>query len=174
MIDTSGPTVGGRVHLLEPSKRGFSGWSRTPLRCSFLWRSRIAFADVTVLSDLRERVIWQIEGSCEDANCDKYIYLDLFKKKYKPILEHSYSCMPSLKRELATFNSVLSLSRYKKYRFQPCDICKKPYDDLGYDAAPIIGFIAKEAKNNFYEWRSVHTHAKCRRFVKTPEGFKKS
>ena len=126
-----------------------------------------------VLSDLRERVIWQIEGSCEDANCDKYIYLDLFKKKYKPVLKHSYSCIPSLKRELTTLNAVLLLPRYKKYRFRLCDICKKPYDDLDHDAAPITSFIATEMRDEGYEWRGVRTHKKCQRFVKTPEGFKK-
>jgi len=46
-----------------------------------------------------DEVIWAIKGECNDIDCDKYLYKDLLKKIYKPVLEHNFSCFDKLKRE---------------------------------------------------------------------------
>lgn len=41
------------------------------------------------LIDKLDEVSWAIKGECNDIDCDKYLYKDLLKKRYKPILEHN-------------------------------------------------------------------------------------
>ena len=56
-----------------------------------------------VLDERLDIVRQAISGSCDDIDCDGYLYKDLLKKKYKPVLEHNFSCMGKLKEEQKLF-----------------------------------------------------------------------
>src|SRR3989344_3678814 len=86
-----------------------------------------------LLTEKLEEIIWALEGSCNDIDCDKYIYKNLLKKKYKPVLKHSYSCTPKLKREKEAAMGLLSLKKFRKFRYKKCKVCNKKLDSLGKD-----------------------------------------
>ena len=69
------------------------------------------------LTDKLDEIIWALEGKCDDIDCDKYMYKDLLKKKYRPVLKHSFSCMKKLKREKEVLLRLLSNKKYRNYRF---------------------------------------------------------
>ena len=45
-----------------------------------------------ILLETLEEVNWALEGSCNDIDCDKYMYKDLLKKKNRKQLK---SCFPN-------------------------------------------------------------------------------
>ena len=127
------------------------------------------------LTDKLDEVSWAIKGECNDIDCDKYIYKDLLKKKYHPVLEHSFSCMKKLKREKEAILRILSQKKYKKYRFEKCNVCKRYLDKLS-NKNKIVSFTKriKENKKVCYRWDGVWAHRKCSLKVKIPAGWKKT
>jgi hypothetical protein len=127
-----------------------------------------------VLLEKLEEVNWALEGSCNDIDCDKYMYNDLLKKKYKPVLEHNFSCTPKLKREKAAVMRLLSLEKFKKFRYDKCSICKRKLDSLG-KSFTIVSYTkpTKFKEKKYYEYRAAHVHKSCKKKVKIPEGWNK-
>lgn len=70
-----------------------------------------------ILTDKLEEIEWSLEGKCNDIDCDKYMYKDLLKKRYKPVFEHNFSCTKKLKSEKEALLRILSQKKYKNYRF---------------------------------------------------------
>ena len=137
--------------------------------------TRIEKEEYYFLIERLEEIEWALDGSCNDIDCDKYMYKDLLKKKYKPILEHSFSCMKKLKAEKEALLRILSNKKYKKYRFERCNVCKKYLDKLD-NKSKIAGFT-KLIKNNekiYHQWNGVWIHKKCAKKVKIPKGWKRS
>ena len=127
-----------------------------------------------VLTEKLEEVDWALRGSCNDIDCDKYMYKELLKKRYKPVLEHNYSCMKKLKLERGALLRILSAKKYRKLRYVKCKVCKKELDTLG-NYTDIIAFSKKfKSKNiNGSEVMTIQVHKKCKFKVKIPEGWKK-
>ncbi len=127
-----------------------------------------------VLTEKLEEIDWALEGKCNDIDCDKYMYADLLKKRYKPTLEHNFSCMKKLKIEKKSLIRILSQNKYKKYRYIKCPICKKDIDKLDNNHSKVVSFT-RPSKNNkkYHEWKGVWTHNTCSKKVKTPIGWKK-
>ena len=86
-----------------------------------------------VLTEKLEEITWALDCSCNDIDCDKYMYKDMLKKRYKPILKHSYSCIPKLKREKEAVMRLFSLKKFNKFRYKKCNVCSKKLDSLGRD-----------------------------------------
>lgn len=114
-----------------------------------------------------------LRGYCSDIDCDRYIYKDLLKKKYKPVLKHSFSCMRSVKRDNATVMRLLSAKKFRNFRYKSCTVCERQCDSLS-EHSKIVSF-KKPFENNkeFFEMKLIWVHAACRRKVKIPEGWKK-
>ena len=83
-----------------------------------------------VLTEKLEEIGWALDGQCNDIDCDKYMYKDLLKKRYKPVLEHNFSCIKKLKNDKQTILRILSQNKYKKYRYIKCTVCKNHIDKL--------------------------------------------
>ncbi len=127
------------------------------------------------LTEKLEEVDWALNGSCNDIDCDKYMYKDLLKKKYKPVLKHSYSCMKKLRVEKETILRLLSQKKFGKYRYEKCKICKKFIDKLNNKNA-LLSFT-REARfkgKTCYEMKILRIHRKCQSKVKIPSGWKKN
>src|SRR3989339_339415 len=127
-----------------------------------------------LLTEKLDEINWAIDGKCNDIDCVKYMYKDLLKKRYKPVLEHNFSCMKKLKREREALLRILSQKKYKKYKFIKCRICKKEIDKLGKDST-IVSFTRPSVYNNknCSEWKGVWAHISCASKVNTPIGWKK-
>ena len=127
-----------------------------------------------LLTEKLEEITWALDGSCNDIDCDKYMYKNLLKKQYKPILKHSYSCIPVLKREKEAAMRLLSLKKFNKFRYEKCKVCKKKLDSLGKDYF-IISFtrpVMHEGKK-FYQHQLTRAHKKCKNKVIIPKGWEK-
>lgn len=124
------------------------------------------------LTEKLDEINSALDGNCNDIDCDKYIYKYCLKKKYKPVLKHGFSCIPSLKREKDAVMGILSLSRYKKYRYEKCSVCSKTLDTLGKEFA-IVSFTRPSEDKGAHYYKGVSVHKKCKSKVKTPEGWKK-
>lgn len=126
------------------------------------------------LTEKLEEINWALEGKCNDIDCNKYLYKNLLKKRYKPVLKHNYSCLDKLKREKLAILRLLSQKKFKKYRFQRCYVCEKYLDKL--DDKNVIASFTKPSKENkkFHEWKGYWVHKKCKSKVKIPDGWKKS
>jgi len=119
-------------------------------------------------------VEWALKGECNDIDCDKYMHKNLLKKKYKPVLEHNYSCMKKLKLEKEAILRLLSQKKYDKYRYVKCNVCKKSLDKLSNKAVIVPFTQESEFKGKkCFKWESVWVHKKCQSKVKIPEGWKK-
>lgn len=136
-------------------------------------------SEYNFLKQLLEEKKSYLEGdSCDDIDCDKYVYKDCLKKKYKPVLEHSFSCFPNLKHEIEVLTRLLSLPRYNKFRYKICPVCKKKIDELSNDCE-IIGFtkpVNKDTEHRFgkaFRFESAKTHKRCAKKFKIPDGWKK-
>ncbi|MEK6850675.1 MAG: hypothetical protein AABX85_03820 [Nanoarchaeota archaeon] len=128
-----------------------------------------------LLTDKLDEIDWALDGKCNDIDCDKYLYKDLLKKRFRPVLEHNYSCMPKLKREKDAILRILSDKKYKKYRFIKCLVCKKHLDKLN-NKNKVISFI-KPIKNEgkiYYQWKGFWVHKSCVSKAKIPKGWNKS
>src|SRR3989344_476198 len=122
-----------------------------------------------LLTDKLEEINWALEGKCNDIDCDKYMYKDLLKKKYKPVLEHSFSCIKKLKIEKEAVLRLLSHKKYFKYRHVKCNVCKKYLDKLN-EKNKVASFTKKIKVNDkiCYQWDGVWVHRKCASKVKIP------
>ena len=129
-----------------------------------------------LLTEILDSVKWQLEGGCEDIDCDRYIYKNCLKKSIKPVLEHNLSCMPKLKTDYNALVALLSDKKFKKLRYEKCQICKKEMDKLD-NKNPLTSFMAIKPKSvgrlKGYEMRIKRTHKKCQKKLKTPEGFRR-
>ncbi len=115
-----------------------------------------------------------LRGNCSDIDCDKYIYKDLLKKKYKPVLKHSFSCMRGVRRDRDAVMRLLSARKFRPFRYESCDVCKKQCDKLSKKSG-IVSFTRRsETHKGFFNWESVWAHTTCKKKVKIPEGWKKS
>ncbi len=124
------------------------------------------------LTNRLEEINNALEGFCNDVDCDEYLYRYCIKKKYKPVLNHKSSCIPSFKREKEALMRILSLSRYKKFRYEKCAVCGKKLDSVGNDFA-VTGFIRPYKDHGSFEYKGIHIHKKCERKVIVPEGWEK-
>ncbi len=125
-----------------------------------------------LLRDILDEINLGLEGKCNDIDCDKYIYKGLLKKKYKPVLEHNFSCLDSLKKQRNATLRLLSMRKFLKFRYEKCSICQKQLDTLSKDAT-IVGFTKPTENGKFYHYESIRTHQRCSRLVKIPRGWKK-
>ena len=123
------------------------------------------------LTEKLEEINSALEGNCNDIDCDKYIYKDLLKKRYKPILKHSFSCLKSLNREKVAVMRLLSLRKFINFRFKKCSVCKKNLDKLGGNST-IASFTRPTLDNKFYEWRGEYVHKRCLQKIKATKGWK--
>jgi len=130
-----------------------------------------------LLTDKLDEINWALEGSCDDIDCDKYTYKDLLKKKYKPILEHNYSCMNHLKLKKEAIMRILSLKRYRKERITQCEVCKDELDKLG-KTFTIVSFTRPSNDDKRFpksvEVKLIDVHKKCKKKIRIPEGWRKS
>jgi len=125
------------------------------------------------LTEKLQEIEAALEGSCNDIDCDKYIYKYCLKKRYKPVLKHGFSCIPSLKREKEAIMRIVSLPRYKKYRYLKCSVCGRKLDSLGKEYS-IVSFTRPCTKDKGYvEYNGIYAHKKCKRKVAVPDGWKK-
>lgn len=125
-----------------------------------------------LLTEKLEEINAALDGNCNDIDCDKYIYKYCLKKKYKPVLKHGFSCNPSLKREKEAIMRILSLPRYKRYKYEKCIVCGKTLDTLGKEFA-IVSFTRSYKDKGSFEYKGVYVHKKCKSKVTMPEGWKK-
>ncbi len=125
------------------------------------------------LTDKLEELNAALDGYCNNIDCDKYIYKYCLKKKYAPVLKHKVSCIPYLTREKEAFMRILSLPRYKKYRYEKCSVCGKILDTLGNDFACVSFTRPSRLSSDAYEVNVIDVHKKCKSKVPTPEGWKK-
>ena len=127
-----------------------------------------------VLIEKLEEITWALDGSCNDIDCNKYMYKRLLKKKYKPVLKHSYSCIPKLRREREAVMGLLSLKKFRGFRYKKCEVCGRKVDSLG--KYYVIVSFTKPAEYNgkrVYECKLVKAHKKCRRKLTIPTGWQK-
>ena len=127
-----------------------------------------------VLAEKLEEITWALEGSCNDIDCDKYMYKGLLKKRYKPVLKHSYSCIPKLNREKEAVMRLLSLKKFKEIRYKKCVVCNKKLDSFGRDFT-IVSFTrpVKFKNSKACEYKGVKLHKRCKHKVAIPEGWQK-
>ncbi|MFH1650413.1 MAG: hypothetical protein ABIA93_07760 [Candidatus Woesearchaeota archaeon] len=69
-----------------------------------------------LLNEYMDEIMWALEGKCNDIDCDKYMYKELLKAKYKPVLDHNMSCMPGLKRDHSALKRMLYMEKFKRFR----------------------------------------------------------
>ncbi len=101
------------------------------------------------------------------------MYKELLKKKYKPVLKHSFSCMQKLKREKKALIRLLSMRKFGKFRYEVCKVCKKQVDKLDHEST-IVSFTRPPQTNDSYtEWKGYWAHKKCRRLLSALDGWKK-
>ncbi len=127
------------------------------------------------LTERLEEINLALNGECNDIDCDRYMCRLPLMKKYKPILQHSFSCINSLKRDKAAILIILSKKRYKKHRYTQCNACRKVLDKLGDDST--IASFTKKSKimgKKVYEWKGFWVHEKCRKKVKAKTGWEKA
>lgn len=130
-----------------------------------------------LLTDLLDNTKWQLEGDCEDIDCNRYIYLDSMKRKSVcTVLDHKFSCVPKLKRDYKSIMGLLSEKKFRKLRYKKCDVCAKLLDTLN-NKNPITTFIAKKlsgkGKIKGFECKMFRTHKQCKKMLKVPEGFRR-
>lgn len=124
------------------------------------------------LTEKLQEIDAALDGSCNDIDCDKYIYKYCLKKRYKPVLKHGFSCISRLKIEKEAIMRILSLPRYKKFRYKKCSVCGKKLDSLGKEYC-IVSFTRPCGDKGYVEYKGIHVHKKCRRKVAVPEGWKR-
>lgn len=123
------------------------------------------------LTDRLDEITWALEGQCNDIDCDKYMYKDILKKKYKPVLEHNFSCVKKLKMEKEIIMRILSQNKYKRYRYIKCYVCHISLDKLN-EKNKIVSFTRKMDKG-YSQWNGFWIHNKCNKKVKIPKGWEK-
>lgn len=126
-----------------------------------------------LLTETLDEVNWALDGDCDDIDCDKYMYKNMLKKKYKPVLEHNFSCMKSLRNKKITVMRLLSEKKYRKYRYAICKVCKQTVDKLNEKNIIVSYTRPSLTHKGFYEWEGDWTHNKCRSKVKIPKSWKK-
>jgi hypothetical protein len=113
-----------------------------------------------------------IEGSCDDIDCDQFIYKDILIDECGPVLNHQSSCMQHLHKEHAALMRILSMQRYAQERYRSCDVCQDQLDTLGEEYT-IVGYMQEIQGEEVYEYRSYCVHAGCKMEVRIPDGWKK-
>ena len=124
------------------------------------------------LTEKLQEIDAALDGSCNDIDCDKYTYKYCLKKRYKPVLKHGFSCILSLKREKEAIMRIVSLPRYKKFRYEKCTVCGKKLDSLGKEYS-IVSFTRPSKDKGYFEYKGIYAHKKCKRKVAVPEGWEK-
>jgi|SRR3989344_4021640 len=125
-----------------------------------------------LLRDFLDEINFALKDQCNDIDCDHYVYKELLKKKYRPVMEHRFSCIDSLNRQQDALLRLLSLKRFRKFRYEKCRVCQKKLDTLSDDAT-IVAFTKPTENRKFYRYESVRAHRKCSQLVKIPKGWKK-
>lgn len=127
------------------------------------------------LTERLEEIEWALKGECNDIDCDKYLYKSLLKKKYKPVLNHGFSCIKRLRIEKEAVLRILSRKEYKKYRYLKCNVCKKNLDKLS-EKSKVVSFTRpiKREEKIFYQWEGKWVHNKCSSKLKILQGWNKS
>ena len=125
-----------------------------------------------VLTELLDSLNGAIRGSCNDIDCDQYMYKECLKKEYPPVLEHKFSCMKALKKDKAAVMRLLGLKKFRKYRHKKCAVCKKDIDKLS-GKSKIVSY-QKKLDSGLFQWDGVWSHNSCSPRVKIPKGWKKN
>ena len=125
-----------------------------------------------LLRDFLDEVNSALEGRCNDIDCDQYLYKELLKKRYSSVLEHHFSCMSCLHRQQKALLRLLSMKKFRKFRYEKCRVCQKKLDTLS-DNATIVAFTKPTKNRKCYSYKSVRAHRKCSRLVRIPKGWKK-
>ncbi len=132
---------------------------------------RIDKEEYYFLTEKLDEIEWALEGDCNDIDCNKYMYQNLLKKKYKPVLDHNFSCVKKLKASKLAIMSILSQKKYKPYRYTKCYVCGVNLDKLS-QTNEIVSFTRKiDKKDKYYEWKGFWIHRNCNKKVKTPKGW---
>lgn len=126
-----------------------------------------------LMVDILDRIIWALDGSCDDIDCDQYTYKNLLQKRIKPVLEHNFSCVKKLRTEKEAVLRILSQRKYTKYRSKKCNVCKKSLDSLSKDSYIMSYTRPSQLRKTFHEWNAVWVHKRCRTKVQIPKGWKK-
>jgi len=114
------------------------------------------------------------QGYCTDVDCDKYTYKDVLRKGYRFTLEYNFSCIKKVKRYKSAVMRLLSLKKFRKFRFEKCPVCKKQCDTLS-EKSTIVSFTRpSNYPAGSVEWTGIWAHNVCKKKVKTPEGWKNS
>ena len=124
------------------------------------------------LTEKLDEINWALNGSCNDIDCDKYMYKDILKKRYKPVLKHGFSCMTSLKIEQEACLRILSLKRYKIYRYKKCQVCGKSLDKLSNKSVVVV-FKRLIKNHKAYQLKFIDAHRSCKKKAITPKGWDK-
>ncbi len=125
-----------------------------------------------LLTEVLERITWALEGSCDDIDCDKYMYKNLLKKSVKPVLEHGFSCTEKINRDKAAVIRLLGQKKFRKHRYEKCSICKRNVDKLSSKSTIVSYTRPCRDKKGYYQMDSVRVHNSCSPRVKIPEGWK--
>ena len=125
-----------------------------------------------VLIEKLEEIQWALEGQCEDIDCDQFMYKDLLKKKYGSVLTHNFSCLPKLKRDKDALMRLLSLSKFKLFRYEACYVCKNPVDELN-EKSVLVNFTRPTTPKGYIELQGKWVHKQCKKKVQVPEGWQK-
>ncbi len=126
-----------------------------------------------ILTDLLEKIIWSLRGYCDDIDCDKYMYKEILRKKYQPVLKHKISCIEKLEREERIILEMLADKKFRKYRYEKCIVCKKPVDTLNENNKIVSYTRPSKMRKGYSEWQGVWTHLNCSTKIKIPMGWKR-
>jgi hypothetical protein len=126
-----------------------------------------------LLSEKLDEIRWALEGECDDIDCDEYLYKNLLKNKYKPVLEHDFSCMENLNRNKAAVMRLLSQKKFRKFRYEMCTVCNKNVDKL-HGSNTIVSYTRpSETDKKYFHWEGIWAHKHCQHKVKIPKGWQK-
>lgn len=125
-----------------------------------------------LLTEKLDEINLSLKGDCNDIDCDKYMYKGLLKKRYKPVLEHNFSCKNKLRKEKEAVMRLLSQRKFGKLRFEKCVVCKKMLYKLS-DKNTIVSFTRPTKDKKYHEWEGVRVHNSCSKKVKIPNGWEK-
>ena len=124
-----------------------------------------------LLTDHLDEFNQALDGDCDDVDCDKYLFREYLKKRFKPLLEHGFSCIEGLKRQKAVLMRLVSLPKYKRFRFKKCPVCKNEMDKLGEDYMITCFTEPTEKKKKYYKMEIRSSHTKCKSKLNAPKGF---
>ena len=122
------------------------------------------------------KIVEKLSGDKHCTSLKKKLVLlkEMLKKKYRPVLEHNFSCIKKLRKMKATVMRLLSEKKYKKYRYDICKVCKRNVDKLSEKNVIVSYTRPSLTHKGYHEWEGDWTHKKCMKKAKIPKCWKKS